>query len=105
LSAATASIALTGKAAWRQQQQARLKENDLDWVLAELRPHLESTQTPETEAPVRAATGLTNRRKHLDYLSALAQRLPIGSGEVESGHRYVIQAQLKQPGVVERREC
>ena len=99
LSAAAASIAPTGKTAWRQEQQARLKENDLEAVLAELRPHLESVQTPDAEAPVRACHRyLTNQREHLDYRSALSQNLPIGSGEVESEHRYVIQARLKRSG-------
>lgn len=99
LSAAAASIAPTGKAAWRQQQQARLKENELDAVLAELRPYLEPAPTPDAEASVRACHRyLLNQREHLDYRSALAQNLPIGSGEVESGHRYVIQARLKRAG-------
>ncbi len=99
LSAAAASLAPTGAAAWRQQQQARLKENELEAVLAELRPHLEPAQMPEAEAPVRACQRyLTNQRGHLDYQRALAQHLPIGSGEVESGHRYVIQARLKRAG-------
>ena len=33
-----------------------------------------------------------------DYRSALDAGLPIGSGEVESGHRYVIQDRLKIAG-------
>lgn len=99
LSAAAASLTPTGAAAWRQQQQARLKENNAAAVLAELRPHLEPAQTPDAEAPVRVCHRyLTNQSAHLDYRSALAQNLPIGSGEVESGHRYVIQARLKRPG-------
>lgn len=99
LSAAAVRIAPTGTTNWRREQQARLKENDLDAVLAELRPHLESAQTPDTEAPVKVCHRyLSNQREHLDYRSALAQSLPIGSGEVESGHRYVIQARLKRPG-------
>lgn len=99
LSAAAGSLAPTSQAAWRQQQQARLKENELEAVLAELRPSLEPVQTPEAEAPVRACHRyLTNQREHLDYRSALAQSLPIGSGEIESAHRYVIQARLKRAG-------
>ena len=39
-------------------------------------------------------------RKHdLDYKTALEKGLPIGSGEIESAHRYVIQERLKLPGV------
>jgi hypothetical protein len=34
----------------------------------------------------------------LDYKGALAAGLPIGSGEIESGHRYVFQDRLKIAG-------
>jgi len=34
----------------------------------------------------------------LDYPSAKAAKLPIGSGEVESGHRHILQQRLKIPG-------
>ena len=46
------------------------------------------------------ATGryIKNRPHQLDYKAALAQGLPIGSGEIESAHRYVIQQRLKLPG-------
>ncbi len=62
----------------RRRQQGRLLENTVDGVLRALVAHLE----PETqaEAPVRAAG------------------LPIGSGEIESGHRHVIQQRLKLAG-------
>ncbi len=39
-----------------------------------------------------------NRLDHLDDQGALAQGLPIGSGEIESAHRYVVQQRLKRPG-------
>ena len=71
----------------------------MEVVLRELGPHLEPAQTPEEQSPVRVCYRyLSNQREHLDYKSALAEGLPIGSGEVESGHRYVIQARLKRPG-------
>jgi hypothetical protein len=34
----------------------------------------------------------------LKYREALAEGLPIGSGEIESAHRYVAQKRLKLPG-------
>jgi hypothetical protein len=34
----------------------------------------------------------------LKYRQALAEGLPIGSGEIESAHRYVAQKRLKLPG-------
>lgn len=51
------------------------------------------------KAPVRGCHHyLTHRLKHLDYPAALEAGLPIGSGEVESAHRYVIQERLKIAG-------
>ena len=41
---------------------------------------------------------LNNRKDSLDYKDALKKGLPIGSGEVESSHRYVIQKRLKIAG-------
>jgi len=38
------------------------------------------------------------RREQLDYAGARAAGLPIGSGEIESGHRHVIQQRLKLAG-------
>jgi hypothetical protein len=34
----------------------------------------------------------------LDYKTAIENKLPIGSGEIETAHRYVIQKRLKTPG-------
>ncbi len=84
--------------AWRKRQQGRLLKAQLNPVLRAMKDHLEP---PGTEfAPVRAAYRyLEERREHLDYASARAQELPIGSGEIESGHRHVVQARLKQAGM------
>ena len=41
---------------------------------------------------------LSPRANHLNYRQALADGLPIGSGEIESAHRYVAQQRLKRPG-------
>jgi len=41
---------------------------------------------------------LSHRQDQLDYQSAMAQGLPIGSGEIESAHRYIVQKRLKLPG-------
>ena len=60
-----------------------------------------------TTRPVRACLRyLSNRPHQLDYKGALEKGLPIGSGEIESAHRYVIQQRLKLPGrLVESRQC
>ena len=41
---------------------------------------------------------LSGRKNQLKYCEALAEGLPIGSGEIESAHRYVAQKRLKLPG-------
>lgn len=84
---------------WLKCQQARLKDNQAKQVLLELKPHLESSEVDEDNAPVRKAYRyLHNRQDQVDYRGARAHKLPIGSGEIESGHRYVIQARLKLAG-------
>src|SRR5205085_6172238 len=65
----------------------------------ELTLHLEEEEEGEGQAPVRGCWRyLSNRLNYLDYQGALAADLPIGSGEVESGNRSVIQARLKRSG-------
>ena len=47
-------------------------------------------------SPVRACYRyLNNRPDPLGYQGAIKKGLPIGSGEIESAHRYVIQKRLK----------
>ena len=84
---------------WLKCQQARLKDNRAQQVLEELGAHLEPPDVDEDQAPVRKAYRyLHNRQDQVDYRGAGERKLPIGSGEVESGHRHVIQARLKLPG-------
>lgn len=67
-------------------------------MLATLETHLEPTTTAG-DTPVRACYRYLNHRlDQVDYARALAEQLPIGSGEIESAHRYVIQERLKLPG-------
>jgi len=61
---------------------------------------LEAPATPGESAPVRNAHRyLQERREYLDFQRARRRGYPIGSGEIEGGHRYVIQKRLKLPGV------
>jgi hypothetical protein len=54
---------------------------------------------PEKNAPVRACyRNISNRDGQFDYQGALETGLPIGSGEIESRHCYVIQDRQKRPG-------
>jgi hypothetical protein len=98
LAEAAQQVARSGKGPeWMRRQQGRLLNNQNGKVVRSLQPHLEA---PEAEqAPVRAAHRyLTERHDCLDYAGARAKNLPIGSGEIESGHRHVIQKRLKVAG-------
>jgi NAD(P)-dependent dehydrogenase (short-subunit alcohol dehydrogenase family) len=77
---------------WLEAQKQRLKQGQLDEVLAALSPHQESPATPDANAPVRRCYRyITHRPGQFDYPAALAAGLPLGSGQIESAHRYVIQ--------------
>ncbi len=84
---------------WLQQQKRRLKHNQVLSVITSLKPHLEPENLPDERAPVRACYRyLINRPGQFNYQDALQNDLPIGSGEIESAHRYVIQERLKLSG-------
>ena len=68
-------------------------------VLDDLALHLEPPEVEDKDAPVRACHRyIRNRPGQFDYPGALSEGLPIGSGEIESAHRYIIQQRLKIPG-------
>lgn len=98
LAAAAPVCAPVDPGAWLNTQKIRLRCGELAAVMDELDRHLE----PESESgdtPVRDAYRyIANRPGQFDYPAAIADQLPIGSGEVESAHRYIIQKRLKLPG-------
>ena len=101
--AAAAPTCAQNTSAWLDQQKERLKTGEVQAVLNTLAQHREPEPASEQEdtppQPVRQAHQyLSNRRQHLDYKGALARGLPIGSGEVESAHRQVVQKRIKRPG-------
>ena len=84
---------------WMKQQKRRLKRNQVKAVLKSLKPHLEPENLPDEKAPIRACYRyLIKRPGQFNYQNAIADDLPIGSGEIESAHRYVIQERLKLSG-------
>jgi Uncharacterised protein family (UPF0236) len=84
---------------WMEKQKARLKRNQYKAVLRDLELYLETADVSDKKAPVRAAYRyLYNRPEQLDYRNTIANELPIGSGEIESAHRYIIQSRLKRAG-------
>jgi len=84
---------------WIDEQKIRLKTDQAAAVIQALKPHLESPAVQDSEAPVRQCHRyLSNRPDQLNYQRAIKRGLPIGSGEIESAHRYVVQQRLKRPG-------
>src|SRR5882724_2753625 len=70
-----------------------LLQNEVGQVLSILQCQLEPAE--QKEAPIRSAHGyMSQRQDHMDYAGARATGLPIGSGEVESGHKHVLQKRL-----------
>jgi hypothetical protein len=84
---------------WVEKQKKHLKNNDFLQVIENLSAFIEPESYEYNQSPVRACYRyLNNRKNQLDYKSALEKGLPIGSGEIESAHRYVIQKRLKLSG-------
>jgi hypothetical protein len=97
LSAAAQVIAGNDKPDWMEEKKDWLKDNRWEEVLEAVRPFLEQAHIPDPDAPVRACFRyISNHSNFLDYKGALAAGFPIGSGEIESGHRYVFQTRLKK---------
>jgi len=85
--------------AWIEKQKVLLKNSKIEQVLLELKPYLEPTTVPDEQSPVRACYRyIENRPGQFLYKEALDNALPIGSGEVESEHRYISQKRLKISG-------
>jgi len=105
LAGAATVIAGAGAQGWLSEQQARLKANRSAEVLVELARHREGESVEDVNAPVRRCERyLEARLEYVDYAGALERGLPIGSGEIESGNRSVVQARLKLSGAWWRRE-
>ena len=103
LALAAESCASQNKAEWLEEQKTNLKEGRVRQVIDTLRGHAE--QASEDESPARKCFEYLRKREvQLGYKKALSSGLPIGSGEVEGGHRYIIQDRLKLPGAWWKRE-
>lgn len=104
---ASAAPVIAGQKAkgWLEKQQSRLKDNRVGVVIEQLLPQIESAEMKDEEAPVRKCHRyLTKHREQMNYKEALAEGLPIGSGEIEGGHRWVVQERLKKAGAWWKRE-
>lgn len=90
---------------WRRENQDLLKQSKVGEVLERIVRRLPLDWVREKEKEEEEETAvekcyryLDNRKECLDYKSAIENDLPIGSGEIESSHRYIIQKRLKIAG-------
>jgi hypothetical protein len=84
---------------WLRAKQEQLRDHRAAEVIAELFKEREAEDLAEEASPVRRSYRyLSERREYLDYKGAIEAGLPIGSGEIEGGHRSVVQARLKKSG-------
>jgi hypothetical protein len=99
LAAASKPCVPDNPTAWLETQKQRMKENRAIEILQELELHIEHISVKDEQAPVRKCHRyIKNRPCQFNYKVALEADLPIGSGRVESAHRYVIQDRLKIAG-------
>ena len=100
LAAAAEVIAGELKAQWLRAQQQLMKDNQVSVVLALLFHSIRSMSgEADRDHPVVACHRyLDNRLDQLDYATAIKAGLPIGTGEVESGHRWLIHKRIKLSG-------
>ena len=105
LAAAANSTTLDKKqrSEWLEKQQENLRQRKTATVvkmleqLKQQRPGI-GNKKEEPRAIETAMHYHTERKEPLDYQTAITNKLPIGSGEVESGHRHILQKRLKLPG-------
>lgn len=99
LSAAAGVLGAGDKEGWVEQQKSRLKENRVDEVMQELKGHAEKEFSSANDHPLwECYRYMRNRPGQFDYKRAEEADLPIGSGEIESAHRHVVQQRLKLSG-------
>lgn len=99
LSAAAEEIAGEKKQEWLKRQQEKMKQNRSSEVIESLLEAATGENKERGDSAVRVCQRyLANQEQYFDYKTALEKGLPIGSGEVEGGHRWIIQKRLKLSG-------
>ena len=82
---------------WMEQQRQRLKNNEADKIIAELK--ISSSNHKETEkARTDVIRYYENNLSRMQYRTYLDKGYLIGSGAIEAAHRNVIQQRLKLSG-------
>ena len=84
---------------WLETSKEKMKSGKQIEVFEEIKNKYELLENKEkNNGLTKCFKYMEKRLDHMDYQKALLQGLPIGSGEIESSHRHVIQKRLKIAG-------
>ena len=84
---------------WLETSKEKLKTGKHKELFEEIANKYASLdKKDESNGLTRCYRYMEKRLDYMDYQKALANGLPIGSGEIESAHRYVLQERLKLSG-------
>ena len=84
---------------WLKEKKKMMKAGECKRVLCELKTRLaQLDEVPGESGIVKCVRYIEKRVKHMNYGEVKEKQLPIGSGEIESSHRHVIQKRLKISG-------
>ena len=93
----------TQRREWLEKQKENLRQSKIETVVGMLEKLKQDRQPSTQEKEERGAKEiaihyLKERKGQFEYKAAIEKNLPIGSGEVESGHSHILQKRLKIPG-------
>ncbi len=84
---------------WLKEKKDQLKKGAVNEVFNELREKLRKIEhVPEDCGLSKCVRYMEKRLRYMDYLKARSKDLPIGSGEIESSHRHIVQKRMKIAG-------
>lgn len=87
------------KKAWLEEKKKQMKSGEQEKVFCELKTRLETLEkVPEESGLVKCIRYMEKRIKYMNYEEVSKKGLPIGSGEIESSHRHIVQKRLKIAG-------
>jgi hypothetical protein len=98
---AASEVCSSDKKEWLKIQQKKAKENKIREIIEELEKNLENDNDNKVKKCLRY---IKNRIEKFDYKTAIEKKLPIGSGEIESANRSIVQRRLKIPGAWWKKE-
>ena len=82
---------------WVDQQKAFLLNDQVKYCIEQIREVKVTTKT-QREAQAKILTYYTNNKYRMYYKTYKDRELLIGSGPIESAHRFVLQKRMKQSG-------